>query len=223
MALLSLNPPFAIVHKLIYDRIFIKPLPRYITSYAFWQHYFRSYSNERAPGHIHRAALGFVRTYAYLIKYESDLRITQDPGLCLIPPDISWEQFSNFASTFADIKNSHVSPRYAFGEIRLTRLNLYAPILLGRSHFQRIDSQYNAYFARFYAPLFFFIGIISVVLSVFQLYITVKQTPGSSIILGTAFWLGVVVIVIFMLKIAKEWRFAIHNHLRLLKKRRVKE
>ncbi|TGJ85220.1 hypothetical protein E0Z10_g3541 [Xylaria hypoxylon] len=216
----------------IHDRVFIKPLPRYITSHTFWQDYLCGDDKESHLGRVHRAALGFVRTYAHLIKHESDLRIAQDPGLCLVPPGITWEQFCNFASAFAEIRDRDVSPRYAFGEIRLTRLNLYAPLLLGRSHFQRVEYQYGPYFARFYGPLLFFIGITSVVLSAFQICVAVLQPEGGSFLLNLAFWFCVVVVVVFVLvfailwwawvwKIAKEWRFAIRDRLCLLEEGRV--
>ena len=124
----------------IHDRVFIKPLPRYITSYAFWRDYLGAETgsdgrNER----IRRAALGYLRTYYHLVQHESDLRVAKDPNLCLVPADITWEQFCNFTSALGNIDDQDVSPRYAYGEIRLTRLNLYAPFLLGKSHFQRVD------------------------------------------------------------------------------------
>ncbi|ORY70346.1 uncharacterized protein BCR38DRAFT_104995 [Pseudomassariella vexata] len=52
----------------IYDRIFIKPLPRYIMSYAFWQDYLCNDKNNDISKRtrIHRAALGYLRTYYYL-------------------------------------------------------------------------------------------------------------------------------------------------------------
>ncbi|KAH8761659.1 hypothetical protein F5883DRAFT_631123 [Diaporthe sp. PMI_573] len=34
-----------------------------------------------------------------LVQHESDLRIAQDPSLCLVPPDITWEQFCDFTSS----------------------------------------------------------------------------------------------------------------------------
>lgn len=99
---------------------------------------------------IRRAALGYLRPYHHLVKYESELRIAQNPRPSLVPPGITWEQFCEFTSRLADIAGRDVSLRYAYGEIRLTRLNLYAPFLLGKSHFQRVEYQYGTYFARFY-------------------------------------------------------------------------
>jgi hypothetical protein len=143
----------------IHDRIFIKPLPRYITSYAFWRDYLCTEAGNGGLERIRRATLGYMR------KYESDLRIAQDPSLCLVPPEITWEQFCDFTSSLGDIPDRDVSLRYAYGEIRLTRLNLYARLLLGKSHFQRVEYQYGTYFSRFYGPILFVIGIMSVVLS----------------------------------------------------------
>ncbi|CAJ2504429.1 Uu.00g118230.m01.CDS01 [Anthostomella pinea] len=57
----------------IHNQIFIKPLPRYIVSYAFWRDYM---GDDGKDAHdIHRAALGYLRTWLYLVRYESDFRI----------------------------------------------------------------------------------------------------------------------------------------------------
>lgn len=112
------------------------------------------------------------------MKYESDLRIAQDPSLHLIPPGITWEQLCDFASSLADTTDRDVSPRYAYGEMRLTRLNFYAPFLLGKSHFQRVEYQYGTYFARFYGPILFVIAVVSVVPSGLQVIISVGDGAG---------------------------------------------
>ena len=52
----------------IYNRIFIKPLPRYLLSHAFWETYlsesFDRLGNYRSD--ICKAMMGFLRTYRYL-------------------------------------------------------------------------------------------------------------------------------------------------------------
>ncbi|VTT72990.1 unnamed protein product [Fusarium fujikuroi] len=217
----------------IYDRIFIKPLPRYIGSYTFWQDYL---SAEEVGGgereqRIRRAALGYLRTYYYLVKHESDLRIAQDPSLCLIPPHITWKQFCDFASGLGDIADRDVSLRYTYGEIRLTRLNFYAPLLLGKSHFQRVEYQYGPYFARFYGPILFVIAVASVVLSGLQVVVSVGDGGGDGW-KGSALWISVIAIVSFcsltfilglvlVYKVAREWKFAIRDRLRLLEEKRA--
>ncbi|SCV61373.1 uncharacterized protein FFFS_15942 [Fusarium fujikuroi] len=218
----------------IYDRIFIKPLPRYIGSYTFWQDYLcAEVGGGEREQRIRRAALGYLRTYYYLVKHESDLRIAQDPSLCLIPPDITWKQFCDFASSLGDIADRDVSLRYTYGEIRLTRLNFYAPLLLGKSHFQRVEYQYGPYFARFYGPILFVIAVASVVLSGLQVVVSVGDGGGGGW-KGSALWISVIAIVsscslIFILglvlvyKVAREWKFAIRDRLRLLEEKRAAE
>jgi hypothetical protein len=115
------------------DRIFLKPLPQYITSYAFWDTFMSDPSQYGATAKLRKATLGYLRTYFYLIQYESDLRIAQDPALCLVPKEVTWPRFCQPTARFEDITENEVSGRYHYGEIRLTRLNYYAPILLGKS------------------------------------------------------------------------------------------
>ncbi|KAL4755716.1 uncharacterized protein BDW70DRAFT_146029 [Aspergillus foveolatus] len=98
----------------IHNRIFVKPLPRYITSYAFWRGYLQGDVKSPARDHYRRvrqAALGFLRTYLYLVRSESDFYIAQEPSLHLIAKDITWEQFCNFATHLTKISNKDVSGR----------------------------------------------------------------------------------------------------------------
>ncbi|KAF9871880.1 hypothetical protein CkaCkLH20_10512 [Colletotrichum karsti] len=221
----------------IHDRIFIKPLPRYLTSHAFWRRYL-TVPPGPAPGsgvgvdpeararrdRIRRAALGFLRTCLHLVRYESDFHIAQDPALRLIPEGITWEEFCDFTAGLARVGDHEVSGRYGYGEIRLTRLNFYAPFLLGRSYFQRVEYQYAAYFAHFYGPILFAIGIVSIVLSGLQVAVAVDTAAPLQ---AAALWFSVLMIlgfcsVMFVMfsilawKIAMEWKFAIRNHVRIL-------
>ncbi|KAF5231475.1 hypothetical protein FANTH_13387 [Fusarium anthophilum] len=222
------NPKLHLVW--INDRVFIKPLPRFIGSHDFWREHLCS-SNTSEDVRIRRAALGYLRTYLYLIRHESDFRIAKDPTLCLIPESISWEQFCDFTSDFVEILDKDVSLRYAYGQIRLTRLNFYAPIILHKSYFQRVDFQYGQYFARFYAPILFAIGITSVTLSGLQVVASL-ETGGGANWQGLALGVSVLAIlvsfglliglgVLLSWKIAKEWKFAIKERRRLIKTERV--
>lgn len=214
----------------INDLIFIKPLPRFIVSYSFWEDHLCS-ADTHEDARIRMAALGYLRTYYHLIKHESDFRIAKDPNLCLVPENVTWEQFCNFASKLNDIPDEDVSPRYAYGQIRLTRLNFYAPLLLNKSHFQRVESQYGEYFARFYAPILFAIGVTSVSLSGLQVVASIETEAGAN-------WRGLAVVISVMAilvsfgllvgfgillsyKIAKEWKFAIKERRRLARIERV--
>ena len=221
----------------IHDRIFVKPLPRYLTSYAFWCDFLGCHADPSAgasSGHIRKAALGYLRTYFYLVQSESDFRIAQDPNLQLIPTGITWEQFCDFADHLAAVADQDVWERYAYGEIRLTRLNFYAPLLLRRSHFQRVEYQYGAYFAHFYGPILFVIGITSIVLNGLQVALAAGQIhpmQSSMTLSSVALWFGLAMTLcffciflslslLFLYKIAKEWRFAVRDRLRLLEEGR---
>ncbi|KAJ6439013.1 hypothetical protein O9K51_08417 [Purpureocillium lavendulum] len=221
----------------IEDRIFAKPLPRYLTSYAFWRNHLGIDGDATTRARTRRvrmAALGYLRTYAYLIRSEYDFHIAQDPALRLVPADVNWEQFCGFVSHLARVADRDVSERYAYGEIRLTRLNFYAPLLLGKTHFQRVEYQYGTYFARFYGPILFLIGITSIVLNGLQIGVGVQQAsprPHGDVLLNMALWVGVAMILcfggllgflllLFLYKFAKEWRYAIRDRLRLLEEGR---
>jgi hypothetical protein len=50
---------------------------------------------------------------------------------------------------FKDISDEAVSGRYHYGELRLTRLNLYIKILLRKFEYERVYAQYGEYFCTF--------------------------------------------------------------------------
>jgi hypothetical protein len=182
-----------------YDRVFIKPLPRYLLSHGFWETYLlddtsgASKSNNDGgssrlstsdsllggvPGRaekLRRAAMGFVRTYRYLIQHESDLAIAWAVGL--VPAEMTWPRFSAFVSRFDDvISDADVSGRYRYGDLRLTRLNFYCMFFLHRTSFEHMPEQYSTYFARFFGPLLFIFAVVSLMLSAMQVEIAVQGT-----------------------------------------------
>ena len=166
----------------IYDRVFIKPLPRYLLSYTFWSEHM---SNEKSTlwgsneeeqktcTMIRMSALGFLRTYYYLIQHESDFEIARNETR-LLPSDITWTEFCAFSKDFLDISDDDVSERYHYGELRLTRLNLYAKLITRKFQYEHVHGQYGAFFARFYGPLLFIFGILSIILSAMQVELGVE-------------------------------------------------
>lgn len=197
----------------------MKPLSRYLTSYMFWRDYLGDNANvttRNCDDHVCKAALGYLRTYFY---------IAQDPGLHLIPAGITWKQFCNFTTDLVKISDRDVCERYAYGEIGLRRLNFYAPLLLGKSHFQRMDYQYREHFAYFYAPILFVIGITSILLGGLQVAVAVTVSGPDPVrngpmLLVVAFWFSVMTMIcfcsilvllfsLFVYKVVKEWRYAI--------------
>ena len=89
---------------------------------------------------------------------------------------MTWEQFCNLTAGLDLIADDQVSGRYAYGEIRLTRLNFYAPLLLRKSHFQRAQYQYKEYLPLLYGPILFSAGVASILLSGFQVAVAVQET-----------------------------------------------
>lgn len=171
----------------IHDRIFIKPLPRYILSHTFWETFFNDKSNPLGDRkhEIQCAALGFLRTYFYLIQRESDLIIAQQDSLHLVPKDIQWSGFCRFMSQIRNVEDAKVSYRYQYGELRLSRLNFYAPLFLGKFHFEQVHGQCSDYFARFYGPVLFIFAVISTVLNCMQIILTAEQV---SSVHWVSFW-----------------------------------
>ncbi|KAJ6072952.1 hypothetical protein N7467_011037 [Penicillium canescens] len=209
------------------DRIFLKPLPQYIMSYVFWDTFMSDPSKYGAAVKLRKAALGYLRTYFYLIQYESDLRIAQDPALCLVPKEVTWPQFCQFTSRFNDITDNEVSGRYHYGEIRLTRLNYYAPILLGKGHYQRVNHQYRAYFARIQGPAISAFAFFSILLNCMQVNLAASDSDerySSTLLFASCYWLSTLIecatgvlllmlIFLFFFKVIREWGFAIAHRL----------
>ncbi|PQE08903.1 subtilisin-like serine protease protein [Rutstroemia sp. NJR-2017a BBW] len=79
--IISENPELHLVW--YYDRIFIKPLPKYLLTFDFWHTYLISptsiLGSEREI--IKRSALGFLCIYRYLVCYESDFNIAMEKRL----------------------------------------------------------------------------------------------------------------------------------------------
>ena len=161
----------------IHNRIFIKPLPPYLLSHEFWAGFLDQPSTRlgEARARIRASALGFLRTYRYLIRHETDFHIAQQDHLRLIPKDVDWPSFCRFRSELSSIDDSVVSKRYCYGELRLTRLNFYSPLLLRKFHFEQVHGQYGDFFARLYGPVLFVFALVSTVLSSMQVALAAEQ------------------------------------------------
>ena len=164
-----------------YDRVFIKPIPKYILSAAFWRYYLsgpHSPLTKEVQQAVAAAAKGFLRSYAYLIRHESDFRIARsenDETRRLLPEGITYAKFTTFISSFEQLDDHEVSPRYAFGELRLSRLNIWAIPGLRRLYFQKVHGQYGAYFMRLYGPIAVVFAFLSVVLNAMQVLVSVQS------------------------------------------------
>jgi hypothetical protein len=159
-----------------YGRVFIKPLPKYILSHAFWAFYLASPTSPikaHQRKELRRAALGFVRSYAYLIRHRSDFDIAGRDGQRLIPRKVKYSALVRLLEAFEDVPDSRVSSRFRFGEIRLSRLNLWSKLLLRRATYYSPREQYGDRIAGVYGPLLFVMAIVTVILAAFQVALSV--------------------------------------------------
>lgn len=158
------------------SKVFIKPIPRCLLSWAFWQHFLYGpdpTSNQEARSNLIEAVLGYMRSYCFLVRHESDFRIAVREHL--IPQETNYEDFMMFISSFASIQDTQVSPRYHFGELRLRRLNRWSRIFLGKPFFHKVAWQYTDIFAQYYGPYLFVFSIFSVMLSAMQVGVGAKS------------------------------------------------
>jgi hypothetical protein len=88
---------------------------------------------------------------------------------------VDWATFCRVISAFDNIKETDVSGRYNYRELRLSRLNFYALFFLGKFNFEQIHGQYGDYFARPYGPVFFVFAVVATVLNSIQVGLAVDQ------------------------------------------------
>jgi len=159
-----------------HDRIFVKPIPVYMLSGAFWKYI------AEVDKSILRASLGFMRTYCHLIRYCIDFNTAI--ALELIPrvdgAPFDFEGFVKFIVQFEDVSDDAVAPRYTYGSIRLTRLNYLALIFLGRPAYFAIRPQYGEYFSHAFVPLITLFAILSIILSSMQVALAVQDPDAAA-------------------------------------------
>ena len=167
------NPQFHLIW--YYDRLYIKPIPRYLLSYAFWN--FLS----TQPIELRRAITSSLPTY-YISVISDYIATNNKHQLTLIPKDdgsdasdhITFERFARFVDPFQKLPDDSVSPGYRYGELRLSRRNICARIFLRKLTFHHIDAQWGAYLGRFLAPIFSFFAVLSVALNAMQVELGVQ-------------------------------------------------
>jgi len=227
-------------------RIFIKPIPRYMLSYAFWTTHLTPRTRSCAPeiydeqpsNALIRAALGYMRTYYHLIQHESDLHIAKERRLLPFDSnDVTIESFHAFIANFADVQDEEVSPRYSSsGTLRLSRLNMWAKVFLRRFQFFQIHRQYSEYFARFYAPILFIFGVFTVALSAMQVGLQASNSDTGAIykdrwgaLQSVSLWfsvvtllclctIGLIILLLLLFMLLRELVFAVKDLIRRKRK-----
>ncbi|KAH6870100.1 hypothetical protein BKA58DRAFT_171311 [Alternaria rosae] len=165
----------------VYDRVYLKPIPKVLLSYTFWTMYLldndSSSSILSSKSQVVEAAKGYLRSYSYLVRHRSDFYVAREKGL--IPRHTRYAELIRFLQRFETIPDSDVSPRYHFGELRVGRLNFWFKVIFRRFAFQKIHADYTTYFARFYGPFLFAFSVLSIVLSAMQVLLQAKTAEPS--------------------------------------------
>lgn len=235
-------------------RIFIKPIPPFLFSHVFWSALFSPDAGRTPDRHersvvVHQALLGFMRTYFFLIEHPSDFSIAVGKGLiptnCNGPSSekkigdessesarttqIDYASFVEYMECFGPEKvaDTSMSGRYQYGDLRLGRLNFWAKFALGRFHFAKAYGNYDAYFSRFYGPVLFLFGVLSIVISSIQLGFashagvrTIQNSwkglyrlgEGLSVtILVIVCIIGIALLALFVMMVSRETLFALRG------------
>ncbi|PSR84429.1 hypothetical protein BD289DRAFT_434135 [Coniella lustricola] len=123
------------------DRIFLKPLPRWLLTRTFWE---TCYDDEIMDEHktslaealprgslrtLRSTALGFLLSYIALIQHESDFYIAK--AAHVVPDELTWQQWKLLVRQVIQSSDdaeaplrAQVADRFIYGELRLERLNI---------------------------------------------------------------------------------------------------
>ncbi|KAI1371117.1 hypothetical protein F4677DRAFT_318565 [Hypoxylon crocopeplum] len=166
-------------------RIFVKPLPAFLLCYAFWETYLCGNRN------LHASACGLLLSYIWLVAHPSDFAIAAAEGL--LPPGVDWERWTAFACELLgalDLETmADVDPRYQYGELRLSRLDmlmrwplvpeLWSPRNLVDGYLSS-STWYTAFFERHFGWLLVGFAYVSVVLSALQVGLATDTLSANS-------------------------------------------
>ncbi|KAI9775708.1 MAG: hypothetical protein M1816_005777 [Peltula sp. TS41687] len=173
-----------------HDKIYVKPIPVCLLNHEFWTIYLppsvdttssckdaaQAGAKDLAPKFDRSVAVGFLRSYAYLVQHRLDLILAREHHL--IPIDIDWIRWSTFIAHLRHIDDDQAALRYHYGQLRLSRLNwavrIFRPRSTTTSWFYEIPHwSISLYLERAIAPLIFAFASLSLVLSSMQVALSV--------------------------------------------------
>ncbi|KIW70685.1 hypothetical protein PV04_02930 [Phialophora macrospora] len=180
---------------LIHDKIYIKPVPACLFNHQFWSTYLCSRTKHPGPRRTsgsndpntggnsiatynRAAALGFMRSYSFLIRHPLDFTLAKQYNL--IAGEIDWVNWSAFIARFREIDDVEVSRRYHFGQFRVSRLNwlvrILQPALAPSRFFYHVPHwSIEVYLGRCVTPFFFAFACLSLALSAMQVALTIPM------------------------------------------------
>jgi hypothetical protein len=100
------------------------------------------------------------------------------------------------------ISDIDVNPRYKFGELRFSRINVWSQILLKRFSYHKASGQYGGYFSRYFGLFLFIFAVFSTILSAMQVALAALTfLPAGNFgrswntVLTVSGWFSVVVVI----------------------------
>lgn len=171
-----------------HDKIYIKPVPVCLLNHDFWAMYLRlPESKKTCSTSSHEIcqsvtlnfgrpiAVGFLRSYAFLVQHRLDLILAKE--FHLIPDDVDWIKWSKFINKFRHLGDELVAKRFHYGQLRLSRLNwavrIFRPQHASTVWFYEIPHwSIAAYLTRATIPLLFMFASLSLVLSAMQVVLS---------------------------------------------------
>lgn len=185
------------------NRIFIKPLPSYLLDDKFREKYF-----DNNPS-LKLAVRGFLHSYTCLIQSPSDMDIAVEKKLLPKGAINELDKLFRLLRRYKGLPDEVMSPRFQYGELQLSRINLFIKIFRLQPGYHEVHGQYRTYFGRFMGPFLFIFGTVSVILSAMQVILAATQdysaprtSPRLFEIVSKWFsvtCIGIVVAMIFML------------------------
>jgi uncharacterized membrane protein len=156
-------------------RYFVKPLPPYLLSHAFWTFLVdeeNPWLTARQRHDLILSAKGILHTYTKLIQHESDYILALQ--MHLIQVMTPFPDLVRFLRPFTDLPDAPQSRRFV-GEYQLLTVNRISFFKSARPYYRLHQYQYNAFFAPYFAPMLFIFATFSVCLSAMQVALAVRQ------------------------------------------------
>ncbi|KAH7920335.1 hypothetical protein BV22DRAFT_809619 [Leucogyrophana mollusca] len=171
------------LHLLWYDStIFIKPIPVCLLDYEFFAAYICPHRG------LFGEACGFLRSYALLIRHESDFKIAMDVGL--LPRSMTWKHWSALAYELVTIPKADINKRYFYGELRLLRLNLVMNLYRRKPWYHNIHRDYHAWLSYQLRWMLVAFAYTSIVLGAMQ--VLTATSLASELLSAACFWFSIV-------------------------------
>jgi hypothetical protein len=180
------------------DNIYLKPLSDHLLDHDHWTAHLCSDED------LYRSACGMLMSYAWLIRYKSDLSLAKESGL--VSEHLTWANWVKILETFFDNINAsklhQVNKRYRYGELRLSRLNAIYRYLPPELSFRNIvrgyrtgSTSHRALFERNFKWLLVMFAVLSVFLSALQVSLAIPKLQDKHSFQNVAFGVAVISLI----------------------------